>query len=1269
MKAKRPYLAIKAIVLYLIFGGIWILVFDYLIRSNSFASNYLLSIKPYQDLIFIFISAVIVGVGFSHELRMRKKAEQNYQNIINFAAGGIFRSTLDGHFVSVNPTMAQLYGYSSAEEMIEQVNDIGNQLYLDPEFHSQLIQHMLAGEPLERIECQCRRKDGSSFWTETSARLVRDENGNPVCIEGFVSDITQRKNAEAALRETERQYRSLVEQVPAAVYTDAPENNLNSGIYISPQIEIISGYTPEEWAKTRAFWPNHIHPEDIQFYIDENNRTNLTGEPFDIEYRIIAKDGRVVWVRDLAKLTHDEKGKPIYWQGILLDITEKKLTENRIEASEDQYRQLVEHSPYAIAVHSNGLLVYLNQAGVKLIGANKAEDIYGTPIMNFIHPASRSTVAKRLNELSVGNEVSPFEEKFLRLDGSTVDVEVTAYPFTYQSKPAVQVVIRDLTEQKQAQESIKSNEEKLRAIIDNTQNIYYSHTPDHILTYISEQVRTILGYAPEEVLIDWKSLITDHPVNQRGIMLTQKAIDTGEPQEPYVLELKAKDGHSVWMDVRETPVVRDGKTITIVGALTDISQRKEAEERMERQVAELTVIYAVSMAGSQSDNENDVIEKTTQIIGGMLYPDNCGILLLNPEGTLLRPHRSYRGAPRESIEKAYPLSKGVTGRVAASGRPIRTGNVLTEPAYIETNPEICSELCVPIRVKERIIGVLNAESRKSDAFDEEDERLMNTVAGVLGTSIERIRLFRMEQKQRWNAENLREATAALTITMKLPDLYENILSALEKIVSYDSASIVLEKDGEMEIVAGRGFPDGVNMVGRRLPASGKWEDIRLSQHPLILEDAQTDAKFQSWPETSYIHGWMGIPMIVEDTVLGFLNVDNRTANIYTEEDASLTQTFANQAAIAIKNAFLYKSEQRRHQEAEKLRQAATAVTSSLDLKEVLSLLLSALNDVVPFDSASIIMPDGENVKIVAAQGFPEELHIIDSVYPMGNKLLKQVLDTGQSLILEDAINDERFQKWNPVPIRGWMGIPMIARGRVIGFITLDSLTPGSFTPGAAELAQSFAHQASVAIENARLFESLKKTNLDLSLAYDTTLEGWGKALELRDKETQGHTLRVTNLTLKLARLMGCTSEQLVQIRRGALVHDIGKMGVPDHILHKNGPLTKKEWEEMRKHPQHAFDLLYPIEYLRPALDIAYCHHEWWDGSGYPRGLRETQIPLAARIFAVVDVWDALLYERPYRKNGWPKKKIIKYLQEQAGIHFDPDVVNIFVQMILNEQKK
>jgi len=192
--------------------------------------------------------------------------------------------------------------------------------------------------------------------------------------------------------------------------------------------------------------------------------------------------------------------------------------------------------------------------------------------------------------------------------------------------------------------------------------------------------------------------------------------------------------------------------------------------------------------------------------------------------------------------------------------------------------------------------------------------------------------------------------------------------------------------------------------------------------------------------------------------------------------------------------------------------------------------------------------------------------------------------------------------------------------------------------------------------------SLSRSQKELLKSYDDTLEGWAKALELRDKETEGHSERVTQLTVRLAKAMGFQGEALVNIRRGALLHDIGKMGTPDAILHKNGPLDDEERKIIKKHPQDAYDMLKPIGYLHSALEIPYCHQEMWDGNGYPRGLKGEEIPISARMFAVVDVWDALISDRPYRK-AMPREEVLSYLKNQSGIHFDPKVVEVFLQII------
>jgi PAS domain S-box-containing protein len=218
-----------------------------------------------------------------------------------------------------------------------------------------------------------------------------------------------------------------------------------------------------------------------------------------------------------------------------------------------------------------------------------------------------------------------------------------------------------------------------------------------------------------------------------------------------------------------------------------------------------------------------------------------------------------------------------------------------------------------------------------------------------------------------------------------------------------------------------------------------------------------------------------------------------------------------------------------------------------------------------------------------------------------------------------------------------------------------------FTPEKMNLARSIGDQAAISIENTRLFHDLQRSSIELSDAYNATIAGWSAALDLRDKETEGHTQRVTEMSCKLAKDMGLGEQELIQVRRGALLHDIGKMGVPDRILLKPDKLTDEEWIIMRMHPSYAFQMLKPITYLRLALDIPYCHHEKWDGTGYPRGLKGEEIPLAARIFAIVDVYDALTSDRPYRA-GWSREKTLGHIRELSGSHFDPQVVDAFLKM-------
>jgi HD-GYP domain-containing protein (c-di-GMP phosphodiesterase class II) len=270
--------------------------------------------------------------------------------------------------------------------------------------------------------------------------------------------------------------------------------------------------------------------------------------------------------------------------------------------------------------------------------------------------------------------------------------------------------------------------------------------------------------------------------------------------------------------------------------------------------------------------------------------------------------------------------------------------------------------------------------------------------------------------------------------------------------------------------------------------------------------------------------------------------------------------------------------------------------------------------------------------------------------------------------MQETKNDLR-EIWEAEGFHSIYTFPLVTKGEPKGVMKVFYRSEvKARTPDWMSFIETLAGQAAIAIENIRLFEGLQRSNMELAIAYDATIEGWSRAMDLRDEETEGHTQRVVNTTLKLASDFDFPDEMLMNIRRGALLHDIGKLGVPDRILLKPGKLTDEEWNIMKKHPTFAFEMLAPIEYLNQAINIPYCHHEKWDGTGYPRGISGEQIPLEARIFAVVDVWDAITSDRPYRK-AWPKEKAVDYIRSLAGSHFDAAIVEKFLELQKKERQQ
>lgn len=365
---------------------------------------------------------------------------------------------------------------------------------------------------------------------------------------------------------------------------------------------------------------------------------------------------------------------------------------------------------------------------------------------------------------------------------------------------------------------------------------------------------------------------------------------------------------------------------------------------------------------------------------------------------------------------------------------------------------------------------------------------------------------------------------------------------------------------------------------------------------------------------------------------------------------------------------LVEESERKTQQIILLNKIGSYLTSSLDLSLILNVVLEDTTDIVRCEAGILYVVDDEtssltikHVKGLAADDLIGKHILLESGY------FEQVVKTQRPMIVNDVsenqVRPRMLNEQSKFKPRNLIVIPMFARGHILGVIQVINRKDGlPFNKDDQDLLKAFSDQAAIAISNTKLFNALQQSNQELIIAYDATIEGWSRALELRNKQTEGHSQRVVEMTLQFAIFLGIKGEDLVHIRRGALLHDIGKLAMPDGILYKPGELTLAEQNFLELHPEFSYDLLEPIGFLRPAIDIPYCHHEKWDGSGYPRGLKGDEIPLSARIFSVVNAYDNLIMDRPHHQ-AWSREKTLDYIHEQSGKQFDPGIARNFLRMM------
>jgi len=539
--------------------------------------------------------------------------------------------------------------------------------------------------------------------------------------------------------------------------------------------------------------------------------------------------------------------------------------------------------------------------------------------------------------------------------------------------------------------------------------------------------------------------------------------------------------------------------------------------------------------------------------------------------------------------------------------------------------------------------------------------------------VEGLLVSQTEELDRRNQElaRLYRASGALIsgISLTLQEQAQKIVVIVQQEFGQSNCSLFLvrkdSRDLERLAVAGP-YADQVKYKKLTLRGPGLVPHAIRTGEVLNIPDVRAARGYT--PNWEAAQSELTIPLKVRGDVIGVIDVQSAEPAAFNEEDEHMMSVFGERAALVLDNSRLNAETKAHMRQLTALRTIDIAITSSFEIGLTLKILLDQLIGLLEVHAADVLVfnETTSTFKLACEQGFRLPVSQ-QTLFNSSMGFAWRVIRERHMIIIPD------IQK-EPTVIQGsfdqsgekfisYIGIPLIAKGQIKGVLEIFHREPLVLGREQVEFLEAMAGQAAIAMENIELFNHLQSLITSLNIAYDSTLEGWATAVELRDQAKGGHTHRVAELTCRLTRIMGIKENDQVQVYRGALLHDVGKMDVPDSVLVKPGPLTEDEWGVMRKHPQYAYDLLSKISYLREALDIPYCHHEKWDGTGYPRGLKGDQIPLSARVFAVVDVWDTLTSDRPYRK-AWTREEARNYIQEQAGKQFDPEVVEIFMKEVL-----
>ncbi len=1229
-----------------------------------------LLIKPFKEM------ELLAMINAAMETRTKVKALLENKRITSEDVE-LFHNLLDsspdweclldtqGHYSYVSPSCAEVTGYQAKEFM----EDPGLLEDITCSEDLPLLQEHLAwaqsSVEQSKIEFRVKHRNGEVRWISHVCQPFYNKAGKLLGRRVSNRDITEHKQMAIALQENEAAIRRITDNM-----TDLISETDAYGVfcYVSPSYQQVLGYSQEELLGKSAF--ELIHPEDAPemravFQEGVEKKAGATAV-----YRFRHAEGYYLWVETIGKIMLDDGDHVTGAVFASRDITKRRL-------AEEERNRLFNLSLDMLCIADlDGYLLELNPTWEKTLGW-KQEELLSRPYLEFVHPDDRKTTAAAANGLVEGQPAINFVNRYRCKDGSYRWLSWKSLPLVEEKK--VYCVVRDITETRKTEEALqkahaqmeqkvkertaeltrvnqeltdemaarsqadtalRESEEHFRLITENMNDVVWLFSADSKRTlYISPSYEQVWGLSCQELYENPQAFL--QAVHPDDLDAVQSAYE--EYSVTGVLNLiygiMRPDGAVRWVNAQAWPAKNElGVIIGHLGRAVDITELKLEEAKL-KEVNE-TLMYKDQQLSSIIETQQEMI---------------CRFL---PDTTLTFVNQAYC--------RAFGLTEeALLGKKFLELLPAEHSSAITE-GLSELSAEnltrtIIHDLVLPngSRVWQEWTdyAILNAQNEVIE-FQ------------AIGRDITQQKQAEKEiRDQRDELDMLYSFSTGMRAAKSIKELYSQVITESCRLMQADGGMIVLLSRDETHFTITAGNGCFINSVDQTFPVGqGLSSRVLKTREPIISENYSAETQAIPLEDVDEIGPTVLVPLQSEEALIGVLAISRlRGINIppFTSAEADTLLAIGEIAGNALRRQLLFDNVEKHLKQIQALRNIDMAITGSLDLRVTFNVILDEITRLLGTDGAAILRlePYTMLLKYEAWRGFryanPKELFL-----RLGEGLAGRVAMERNSIHIPDILEiDQDLRQSSLLEKEGFASyhaVPLIAKGHVQGVLEIYHRKPFNSSGEWLDFFETLAGQTAIAIDNAELFHGMEKTNFELIQAYDSTIEGWAHALDLKNEETEEHSRRVTDMTLFIAREMNIKEEDLIHVKRGALLHDIGKMGIPDEILLKPGQLNDEEWEIMRRHPVYAYQMLASIDYLRPALDIPYCHHEKWDGSGYPRGLKGNEIPLPARIFAVVDVYDALTSDRPYRR-AWSREKALEHILQESGKHFDPQVVNIFLR--------